>query len=343
MPGISKNQRKHNEALQKAREIQHPHLQNMPEITPEPPIRNQQDSSNSGPVLPNSQRTVMVEDVTDEEDLMHVSGIDEMVTRFVALEEEGQALVWVPNPDEDADEEEYRATSQQLDIEAFAVTMQRLHDEELARAQERRKFNNRSKGYSKNSAKTLKRQRDKRQKYAAGGGKFISDFFSWKKQKADDGQAVNIEPESEDESEIELVETEVTGSEQNITIEAVPEPISPTLSAQALDFSSSSPEDARTHLETLKASAQNARKRLEDLESAERALSALTWKDRPALRKAVAGLALKAKDKKLDVFLRARITAMVATINFYLDEELKCTWELAAKGTNRKPNHARNL
>jgi hypothetical protein len=51
-------------------------------------------------------------------------------------------------------------------------------------------------------------------------------------------------------------------------------------------------------------------------------LNSLCYKDFPALRRARAKLSVKAKDKKLDVFFRGRIMAMVAMLNFYLDPEL---------------------
>jgi hypothetical protein len=69
--------------------------------------------------------------------------------------------------------------------------------------------------------------------------------------------------------------------------------------------------------------------------------------DFPALRRARAKLTVKSKDKKLDVFFRSRITAMVATLNFYLDAELSYSWRessiLAAKAMGRGVKHARNL
>ena len=76
-------------------------------------------------------------------------------------------------------------------------------------------------------------------------------------------------------------------------------------------------------------------------------LNALSHKDFPALRRARAKLTVKAKDKKLDVFFRSRITAMVATLNFYLDAKLSYSWRessiLAAKAMGRGVKHARNL
>ena len=76
-------------------------------------------------------------------------------------------------------------------------------------------------------------------------------------------------------------------------------------------------------------------------------LNALSNKDFPALLCAQAKLTVKAKDKKLDVFFRSRITAMVATLNFYLDAELSYSWRessiLAAKAVGHGVMHARNL
>ena len=76
-------------------------------------------------------------------------------------------------------------------------------------------------------------------------------------------------------------------------------------------------------------------------------LDGLCYKDFPALRRARARLTVKGKDKKLDVFFRSRITAMVATINLYLDSELSYSWRdssvLAAKAMGHGVYHARKL
>lgn len=76
-------------------------------------------------------------------------------------------------------------------------------------------------------------------------------------------------------------------------------------------------------------------------------LNGLCYKDFPSLRRAKAKLTVKGKDKKLDVFFRSRITAMVATLNLYLDTELTYSWRdssiIAAKAMGRGVNHARNL
>lgn len=76
-------------------------------------------------------------------------------------------------------------------------------------------------------------------------------------------------------------------------------------------------------------------------------LNKLSHKDFPVLRRAQAKLRIKAKDKKIDIFFRSRITAMAATLNLYLDSELSYSWRdssiLAAKAAGRGVKHARNL
>ena len=59
-------------------------------------------------------------------------------------------------------------------------------------------------------------------------------------------------------------------------------------------------------------------------------LNTLNYKDFPALRRACARLSVKAKDKKLDVTFRACITAMVGTLNLYLDPKLMYSWREAS-------------
>ena len=77
------------------------------------------------------------------------------------------------------------------------------------------------------------------------------------------------------------------------------------------------------------------------------ALNQLHYKDFPALRRAVAKLTVKSRNKTLDVFFRARITAMVGTLNLYLDSELSYSWREASlvvsKTQGQGSNHARNI
>lgn len=58
----------------------------------------------------------------------------------------------------------------------------------------------------------------------------------------------------------------------------------------------------------------------------DRALNMLNYKNFPALQHALAKLTVTSKDKKIDVFFQAHITAMAGTLNLYLDSELSYTW-----------------
>lgn len=70
-------------------------------------------------------------------------------------------------------------------------------------------------------------------------------------------------------------------------------------------------------------------------------------RDLPALRRAKAKLVLKLRDKTMSLFLRGRLTSMVALINLYLDHQLGLKWtaasKIAAKAAGRGDWLARNL
>lgn len=109
------------------------------------------------------------------------------------------------------------------------------------------------------------------------------------------------------------------------------------------------PEAARKQVEELLRQLREGRRPCDDSPETitDQILNGLSYKDFPSLRRARAKLTVKAKDKNLDVFFRCRITAMIATLNFYLDPELSFSWQdssvLAAKAMGRGVKHARNL
>ncbi|KAF7378025.1 hypothetical protein MSAN_00226400 [Mycena sanguinolenta] len=71
----------------------------------------------------------------------------------------------------------------------------------------------------------------------------------------------------------------------------------------------------------------------------DRVLNQLNYTHFPALRRAVAFLTIKSKDKTFDVFFRARITAMVGILNLYLDPELSYTWREASMIVAKSQGH----
>ena len=71
------------------------------------------------------------------------------------------------------------------------------------------------------------------------------------------------------------------------------------------------------------------------------------YQDLPALRRACAELSVRSKDPRLDVFFCARITAMTATLNPFLDPEASLTWReaslVASKSQGHGVYHARKI
>ncbi|KAK1233806.1 hypothetical protein PQX77_003017 [Marasmius sp. AFHP31] len=367
MAGISKAKRRLKASLQKARKKLHPPAPDPPETPLEADITeervcvesesthnavsNSAQSARSSMELPQCPGVTISEvlDNDEEEGIYHVKEVGPLVACFVALEGEGLAPVWDPRIEDETHEE----THTHVNIEEFAAQMQRFHDEEVARERERRKHNDRSKGYTKNSAKTLLRQKKKHDAYAAAGRSFISSFFPIKKRRGENGAVAAV---TESSCEHEPVVIYISEDSEDMVIEDVQtRSPSPMISIDCLESQQNSsnssihppqlgsypdlnPAESRRHLDQLKADANATMEKLAHLDAAERALMQLTWRDRPTLWKAVEGLAKKAKEKKLDVFFRARIVSMVSMINFYLDEELGLSWReasgLAARGEN---------
>jgi hypothetical protein len=117
-----------------------------------------------------------------------------------------------------------------------------------------------------------------------------------------------------------------------------------TAVAQESDGSIASSEqsDAEQMIEQLRNGIRPHDDGVETMSDAE--LNKLSYLDFEGLRKACAKLKVLSKDKKLDIVFRARITAMVGTINLYMDSELSYTWReaslIVAKSQGQGPNHA---
>ena len=73
--------------------------------------------------------------------------------------------------------------------------------------------------------------------------------------------------------------------------------------------------------------------------STDRVLNQLNYKNFPALHQALTKLTVKGKDKKIDVLLCARITAMSGTLNLYLDPEVSYSWRQASLVVSRSQGH----
>ncbi|KAJ7117825.1 hypothetical protein C8R44DRAFT_738699 [Mycena epipterygia] len=207
-------------------------------------------------------------------------------------------------------------------------------------------------------APRTKRRHNKTGKDLGGKG-FHSVFEFLQKKKAAAGQAQNTDlnssvsessagqtpadsvaqtpAQSDSESESELE----SGSEEEVKIGTSP------AAAQSTEPSTQAPDCmdpvnlAHVHLKELLEAIQNGSQILDPTPetATDRSLNQLNYKDFPSLRRATASLSVKSKDKKLDVFFRARITAMAGTLNLYLDSELSYTWREASMIVARSQGH----
>ncbi|KAJ7498371.1 hypothetical protein B0H11DRAFT_2381653 [Mycena galericulata] len=202
-------------------------------------------------------------------------------------------------------------------------------------------------------APRTKRRQNKRGKDLAEKG-YLSVFDFLKKKKATAAQAQNTDlsysvsdssaaqtPETPAHSDSESDSVLESSSEEEVEIGTSP------AAAQSTQPSTQAPDCmdpvnlAHVHLKELLEAIQNGSQISDPTpESAtDRSLNKLNYRDFPSLRRATASLSVKSKDKKLDVFFRARITAMAGTLNLYLDSELSYTWREASMIVARSQGH----
>ncbi|THU79940.1 hypothetical protein K435DRAFT_810298 [Dendrothele bispora CBS 962.96] len=245
-----------------------------------------------------------------------VDGVDDIINRFVALEENGKAPEYQSDMEDDEDDEDITEESH---LTAFTEILSNAQKEAAARKKAKKvRKPNRPRFYSKNAPRTLRERAQKRQKFIEAGGKLITDFFEKSEERLEGTEAEVLEVSSD-------MEMEGEGTEQAV-VEApvdIPEP-------EPFNIHLADPQEGRKHLEKI----FNEVKALESLEGpntqADTALNALHYKDWPALRKATTELSLKVKDKNLDVVFCARLSAMLGALNLYLDGYTRYTWKQAS-------------
>ncbi|KAF7330951.1 hypothetical protein MVEN_02435000 [Mycena venus] len=151
------------------------------------------------------------------------------------------------------------------------------------------------------------------------------DGISAAQSPADSQSDSESESGSEDESEPETSTAGAQSTEPGIEIPDCMDPVNL----------------AHVHLKELLEAIQDGSQILDPTPetATDHSLNQLNHKDFPTLRRAAASLSVKSKDKKLDVFFRARITAMAATLNLYLDSQLSYTWWEASMIVSRSQGH----
>ncbi|KAJ7258702.1 hypothetical protein C8J57DRAFT_1234287 [Mycena rebaudengoi] len=138
---------------------------------------------------------------SDEEEIsvdhLLVSEVGDIMTTFIQLEASGTVPLWRPECDSEIGmQEDISAkgdTSTEGALESFAQSLQCCHDEARKAELRHRRINgnDRSTGYSKNSKKTLQRQRKKRVEYMDKGGVFIHQYMDGGRRTLDsNGQEV---------------------------------------------------------------------------------------------------------------------------------------------------------
>lgn len=170
----------------------------------------------------------------------------------------------------------------------------------------------RKKHYTGNSSRTKRYHAQKRRKLAESGQRFIHTFFSKSK-----------DPEEVEELDNKMDEHE-NSSEVDQDVDEAMRHLFPKPKLEGSVSQESCSPSAWAQVEELLRQLRDGKHPIDNsLEStSDQLLNRLSYKDFPALRRAKAKLTVKSKDKKLDVFFRSRITAIVATLNLYMDPDL---------------------
>jgi hypothetical protein len=295
-----------------------------------------------------------VEDITDPEDPDFQGNHSK--SHAVDLLEEG-FFVLDENLDSDSEDEgcEDECADESVtdaDIAAFTeilaeAQLAAVKAEQLAKAEKP----NRKRHYTGNSKRTRQYHAQKRQKLRESGQPFIQSFFA----KKTDIEIEQVEHQGDLDS-LETEDNELVGiiaengeehlrrlfPEDDCVRLVVPRQASLDCSMPYVKSAKERVEDLLQEMRKEKHHQENISETLTDV-----LLNGLSHKDFPALRRARVWLNLESRNKKIDVFFRARITAMAGTLNLYLDPMLSYSWRecslLAAKTAGHGIYHARNI
>ncbi|CAA7270186.1 unnamed protein product [Cyclocybe aegerita] len=296
-----------------------------------------------------------VEDVSESEDEDYIPTSNRqplLEEGFFFLDEDLDSdSDWDPEDEEEVevDEEELEGLKNESNIHQFAAVL--CEAQALAVKAEREAAAdkpNRPKHYTGNSKQSQRLHAFNRKKLAAAGQQFINSWFTVAKKTVSEDESGSDSDSSPEDPPTEDVEASMGWlfpERDELSNEMNPGPLHDTTGTQSDTRVRSAKEEVEELLKQLwngcRPSDDSPETRTDVL------LNGLCYKDFPMLRRALAKLTVKSKDKKLDVFFRSRITGMVATLNLYLDSQLSYTWReaslIAAKAAGRGPNHARNL
>jgi hypothetical protein len=231
----------------------------------------------------------------------------------------------------ESDEREDAEIREDAELLVFMERLQRAQQKAVEGERQRHKGKKRTR-YTGNSDRTLWRHKATWRKIAQGSSQpFICAFFQPKASFGGEPDS-NLVAEEQDDTSVDG-EAEL---EHDIEIPS---------EANTCTSSAAHQEEVERLLISLWNGDIPKDSSLKTIDEA--ALNTLSIKDLLKLRRARAKLHVKSKDKWLDVFIRARITAMLRTLNLYLDPEASYTWRqaslVAAKVQGHSVHHAQNI
>ena len=255
-------------------------------------------------------------------------------------------------------------------LEHFTSTLQKVHALAATAEREREKGRKRPKVYAGNSVRTKQWCRQRGRELAAKGFRSVKDWLLQMPPSASCESTACGSPRSdlreeseESSSEDEIQPTRSLQLKKSTVMMQMPEIANPEESEADSELESGTivgsvtpvskgvedheTTEDREQLECQQVIAQM----LKDLRDGktphdgteetltDRALNQLNYKNFPALCRALAKLTVKSKDKKIDVFLHARIMAMAGTLNLYLNPELSYSWRQASLVVSKSQGH----
>ncbi|KAJ6536528.1 hypothetical protein DFH09DRAFT_1091283 [Mycena vulgaris] len=234
-------------------------------------------------------------------------------------------------PDLDGEVVEALKLTDENALMAFSKFLSDAQEEARSAERVQEKGLKRLKHYTNNSKKTQYRNRKKRAEMEAKGFKNVFDFMkAVKKKKVEGGEPVEtVVDDSSDESG---ADEELQGAGSEPEAQGSSETNIQGGLADCMDPVNLAHVRLRELLEGLEDPSPES--------GVDRALNQLNYTHFPALRRAVASLTVKSKDKNLDVFFRARITAMMGALNLYLDAELSYSWREASMIVSKSQGHS---
>jgi hypothetical protein len=238
-------------------------------------------------------------------------------------------------------------------LKQFLAMLQRAHDIALEVEREWGRRNNRPKRYAGNSERTKRRHQQTARALAAKGFPSVKDWLIVRKNTNDATEISPLgssdtddpEPLTDSEADVNPLETPLETPLRSVSTqpdvqeseESEDEMWSEVAIWTCVDRENEAiptPEEA----EKLRCQAV-VHKMLEDLRNGkrpednteetdiDRVLNQMNYKNFPLLRRALATLNMKAKDKRVDVVFRSRVTAMAGALALYLDAEVSYTWK----------------